>query len=208
MEPDFWLAAWQAEQIGFHRDEPHEDLIRHAASVFRPGTVLVPLCGATHDLAWLAQHGWTAVGVELSPIACERLAQRDGLVAMAPLGPFARWQGPGITLLCGDIFALEPALVGSLTGVWDRGALVALHPDQRAPYVARMRALLGSGRLLLNALSYDQRVADGPPWSIDAAVVADLWPDAQVLEARQEPAPPRLAAAGVEQLTVTVWSTG
>lgn len=206
MDHGFWLQAWEDGRTNFHKEEANPTLVAHASAVFPRGArVLVPLCGATHDLRWLASNGWSAVGVELSPLACARLAERDGLASVAPLGPFERWEAPGITLLCGDVFALTPALVGPIDGVWDRAALVALHPDQRAGYVGVLRALLGSGSLLLDVLAYDQAVMEGPPWSVNADAVADLWPEAVLLEEVPQDAPPRFQERGLGALIGRVY---
>ena len=182
MQPEFWLEAWKAGRRGFHRDSVHPDLQKHAHVLPAKGTVLVPLCGATHDLKWLADHGWTAIGVELSPLAVQELAARDGLTQVDDLGPYARWTAPGITVLVGDFFALTPEHIGQVDAIWDRAALVALSPDMRADYLQVERRLLRpGGALLLNVLSYDQTVRDGPPWSVPPDLVAALWPEAELV---------------------------
>ena len=56
MKQHFWREKWQAQQIGFHRDEVNDALATHAAGLFTPGgQILVPLCGMTLDMDWLLQ---------------------------------------------------------------------------------------------------------------------------------------------------------
>jgi thiopurine S-methyltransferase len=202
VEPAFWLKAWEEGKRGFHRDEVHPDLMAHATDLFeRGGTVLVPLCGATHDLAWLRDQGYWAVGVELSRLAVLEIAERDGLAETGPDGTFTRFDGDGISVLLGNFFDLTPELVGPLTGIWDRAALVALHPSQRADYVALQRRLLGNqARLLLNVMAYDQSVAEGPPWSVDGGDVGALWPEAEILADREIAMPGRFDIDGRSRL--------
>lgn len=199
MKPEFWLQAWEDGRRGFHLDRPNQRLCDHAASVFGgKGRILVPLCGATHDLQYLVDCGYEAVGVELSPIAARELADRDGL---APVSPTV-FEKPGIRLVLGDFFDMTPEIVGPITGIWDRAALVALHPTQREAYVAKQRELLGSGTVLVNTMAYDQSHFDGPPWSVPAEAVEALWPGAKVLVEERQPAMPRFAEQGVSHIDV------
>ncbi|MEZ4319296.1 MAG: thiopurine S-methyltransferase [Myxococcota bacterium] len=183
MEPAFWLKSWEEGKRGFHRSSVNPHLVAHADRLFeKGGTVLVPLCGATLDLGWLRDQGYWAVGVELSRIAAEEVAEREGLSDTGVDGPFHRYDGDGITVLVGDFFALTPERIGPITGIWDRAALIALHPTQRDRYVALQRVLMASrAKLLLNTLSYDATLGDGPPWSVDEVEVSRLWPEAELL---------------------------
>lgn len=206
MDFEFWLDAWQDGRRGWHKGEPNDNLVTHAAELFPArGRVLVPLCGATHDLAWLADQGFSAIGVELSPVAVEELVARDGLTASAARGPFACWTGHEgrITVLEGDAFALTPEHTGPIDAIWDRAALVALRADQRVDFVALEQRLLGDGVLLLDTLSYDQSLRDGPPWSVDREIVESLWPGIEVLHEKAAPIPEHWADHGID--TVTDW---
>jgi len=196
MKPEFWLEAWQNGRRGFHRPDAHPDLVAHAQHFGGSGRVLVPLAGATLDLGWLRDNGYHAVGVELSDIAAQEVAEREGLEEVEASGPFRRFEGPGITLLVGDFFALTPDILGPIVGIWDRAALVALHPTQRASYVALQRELLGDGRVLLAVLSYDQSITEGPPWSVPPDVVAEHWPEAELINKNTAQLPPRMTSGG------------
>lgn len=193
MRPEFWIQAWENGRRGFHKPAPHPDLTAHAPS-FEKGTVLVPLCGATLDLGWLAERGYHAIGVELSPLAVNELSERHGLKAAGQRGAFQVVEGQGITVLQGDFFALTPADVGPVSFIWDRAALVALHPEQRADYVQLQRELKGPGGLLLNVLDYDRTKLDGPPWAVSREDVAELWGELELLDATTSPAEGRFAA--------------
>lgn len=202
MKPEFWIEAWENGNRGFHMREPNAHLVAHAHTVFpASGRILVPLCGATHDLQWLVDNGFQAVGVELSPLAARELADRDGLEQVAP----DRFEKPGVTLLVGDFFAMTQNAVGPIDGIWDRAALVAMHPEQRVAYVAKERELLGQGTLLLNVMAYDQSFFDGPPWSVDADAIGLLWPEAECFHDVQQGAMPRFAEQGVKHVSARLY---
>ena len=83
MDNEFWHQKWAKNQIGFHLSEVHPALKKYwnqlgGVSAHR---VLVPLCGKSEDLAWLARFHETVVGVELSEIAvrafCRALLYSD-----------------------------------------------------------------------------------------------------------------------------------
>ncbi len=65
MDAEFWKTRWQAGQIGFHEGRPNAFLEAHAARLGIARRVLVPLCGKSVDLAYLAGLGHDVVGVEL-----------------------------------------------------------------------------------------------------------------------------------------------
>ena len=65
MKPEFWKERWVRGEIGFHQAEVEPGLVTHLGGL-APTRVLVPLCGKSLDLAWLATQGHQVVGVELS----------------------------------------------------------------------------------------------------------------------------------------------
>lgn len=165
-----WHGRWDSGRIGFHRDEVHPDLLAYEDRFLadRPHTVLVPLCGKSLDLPWLARRGHQVLGVELVPRAIEELhAEHDLDAERAVEGRFTAWRSPGITILEGDVFDLTPEHVATVDRIWDRGALIALPPERRPDYVAHLRAVLPAGWVLLQSVvEYDQSRMQGPPWSV------------------------------------------
>ncbi len=114
-----------------------------------------------------------------------------------------------LDVLVGDALAVDAALFTEAAGgladaIYDRAALVALHPDQRVAYAAALRRVLRpGGRILLIAFSYDQTKLDGPPWSVDETTVRALFSDAfavETLAVRDESLGPKFVAAGVTAL--------
>jgi len=208
VERDFWLERWRLGQIGFHQSSVNARLQQFWPTLeIEPDTrVFVPLCGKSGDMWWLAQRGHPVVGVELSTIAIETFFDE----AAAPYevrqqGRFAVYDGKGITILCGDFFALTAADLRDIGAVFDRASLIALPPPMRARYAAHLLDVLPIGvQSLLLTIEYDQSRAAGPPFSVRQEEVEALFtPRCRVdaLDRRAvEEVPPRFHAEGIRQV--------
>lgn len=139
--------------------------------------VLVPLCGKSLDLWYLADRGWSVVGVELSPIASRALfAERGVTPDEERIGDLIRYRAGAVEVLCGDIFNVDQGVLGPVQAAYDRAALFALPPETREPYAAHISELLPAGTpLLLVSLTYDQAQMSGPPFSVPLSEVHDLY---------------------------------
>jgi thiopurine S-methyltransferase len=190
---DFWAELWRTGRTGFHRPDPHPDLVAHHDQVIGDAArVLVPLCGRTPDLAWLAERHREVVGVEFVAEAVEQYAREHDLAPAAPVGSLTAYRGGPLTLLLGDFFAV-PADAGPFDAIWDRAALVALDAATRPRYVAACRALLRPGApVLLSTFRFDQPADVGPPFSIDDDELRRLYRGAEVVPlATDDPTSPR-----------------
>ena len=176
-----WHQRWKEGRIGFHQTAVHEDLITYQEQFLSDGPhrVLVPLCGKTQDLVWLAKLGHQAIGVELVPQAVEEFFQEQELeVTLEEHKSFSIYSSGAITIYCGDFFDLSAILVGKITRVWDRAALVALPLELRGAYCRHLRSLVTpDASLLLNVFEYDPKVMSGPPHSISPDEVETHFAD-------------------------------
>lgn len=175
MHEEFWQARWAQDQIGFHQDRVNPYLVRHWPGLqLPPGTrVLVPLCGKSLDLAWLAGQGYQVLGVELAEKAVQDFFAEQGLVAeVSERGAFRVYRVGNLELCCGDFFALGAEELADCGALFDRAALIALPAEMRERYAAHLRAILPSGcRGLLITLDYEQSQMDGPPFAVSDAEV-------------------------------------
>jgi len=179
MHQDFWLERWQTGQIGFHQSTVHPFLARWWPTLGVPATarVYVPLCGKSLDMMWLAGRGHAIVGSELSPIAIRDFFASQGLQPVqSEQQGFIRHSAGRYTILEGDALALTPDQTGPIDAVYDRAALVALPPDMRAAYAASLARLTPPGaQALLVAFEYPQEMKGGPPFSVAAAEIRELF---------------------------------
>ena len=83
MNPEFWRQRWREGRIGFHRTEVMPLLERHWPTLGLAGDsrVLVPLCGKSLDMAWLAAKGHSVLGVDVSELAIEQFLSEHRLEA-------------------------------------------------------------------------------------------------------------------------------
>jgi thiopurine S-methyltransferase len=213
MQPSFWLDRWQRADIGFHQDTAHDFLPRHwlALGVAKGAQVLVPLCGKSLDMVWLAEHGHEVVGVELSALAVDGFfAERSRTPGIETSGAFTVKRAGPYEIWCGDYFALDPAVTRRIGGVFDRAALVALPHVMQQAYADQLAALTPSGAaVLLVALDYDPSEMEGPPFPISPDQVAALFAAAfriSVLERRDGlAASPNLRQRGLTALEETAY---
>ena len=179
MEPEFWRERWARNQIGFHLPEVNPYLQRHwpRLALADGAKVLVPLCGKSLDLMWLASLGHRVMGVELSEQAVEAFFSEQGVTPrVSRQGAFKVYQADLIELWCGDFFALGADALMGCTALYDRAALIALPPLMRVQYAEHLNNLLGSGcQGLLITLDYDQAQKAGPPFAVTDEEVKVLF---------------------------------
>ncbi|QQZ40407.1 thiopurine S-methyltransferase [Pseudomonas sp. SK3(2021)] len=170
MQPEFWHKRWEQNQIGFHLSEVNPYLQRYWPRLgLVPGSrVLVPLCGKSLDLSWLASQGHQVLGIELSEKAVQDFFSEQQLQPRVSLrGGFTVYEYAPIQLWCGDFFALQATDVADCQALYDRAALIALPPEMRERYAAHLRSILPQGcQGLLITLDYDQALMAGPPFAV------------------------------------------
>lgn len=186
--PDFWIERWQKGEIGFHQEGGNDLLPRHwpALELYSGSTVLVPLCGKSLDMVWLAAQGHRVIGVELSPLAVDDFFREQGVEAdTRAVGSFTvRTAGP-ITIWCGDIFDLPADAVKDVAGVYDRAALVAFPSSLQPRYADTLHRVVPDASVLLISLGYPEGQIPGPPFSTPLSQVTKLFRDHYALDVRE-----------------------
>lgn len=216
MEFSDWGDRWRDGQIAFHQDAPSDFLEKYADRVWgteRLARVLVPLCGKSLDMVFLAERADAVVGVEYVEQAVRDFFDERGLSpdvdtdadADAPMGFRA---GP-YTIFAADFFAVSGADVGPIDAVFDRASLVALDADTRVRYADHLRSLQPVGtRTMLITFDYDQSAMNGPPFAVSDDEVGRLFGDAfdiEHLETR-DMLNDRFRDAGLSAMTESVFA--
>jgi len=200
-----WNCKWNYEYEGkprFHLTTPNPNLVEFYGKDFRPSIdlpILLPLCGKTLDLQWLANAGHNCVvGVEGVQQGIEELRDdimnnlqckenSSGLIwTTAP--EEESWfrvdtssnskKSACVSIVCADFFEISPMTFNSrkpcFGSVYDRGAIVAVPPHSRHEYVDVIDSLLMPGGQIL-MITVDSRRDSGPPFPITPGVVEELF---------------------------------
>lgn len=148
-----WLQLWRDNAQGdFHQLTVNALLPRFWPTLELPqgSRVLVPLCGKSLDMLWLAEQGHQVIGIELSPIAIDAFFNENHLKAKKQrLGNFIRWCAGNISIWCGDYFSLTAQQLGRINAVFDRAALTALPADIRGSYIEQLIRLTAADTTVL-----------------------------------------------------------
>ena len=175
----YWQDRWAEGRTGWHQDRPTPLMLKHwpALDVAPGSRVFVPLAGKSQDMSWLAGQGYRVLGVELSQLAIEQFFAESGLEPRETPTRYGRhYEAGGIEIICGDVFALDDAVLRDCDAVFDRAALIALPPPLRRRYVDELYALLPAGCSgLLITLEYLQHETEGPPFSVAEDEVRTLF---------------------------------
>jgi thiopurine S-methyltransferase len=208
VQPDFWLDRWRTAQIGFHQAAVDRHLKAYwpRLELAANSPVFAPLCGKSLDLLWLRERGHAVKGVELSPVALESFLMEHGIPARRRvLSRFDVYEADGFTLYRGDFFELMRALLGDVSAVYDRAALISWAPAARESYVKHLTSLISPGtQTLLIVVEYPPEQMSGPPFPLTRDTIENLYARHYSIEelGRHEilELEPRLKARGLTEL--------
>jgi len=166
-------------EIGFHQ----QDFNRHMQHfIDRLGIqprarVLVPLCGKSRDMVWLADRGYRVTGIEISERAVIDFFEENGLSREIEHKTDAViYRGESVHLICADFFTVGREDLPHIDAVYDRASLVALPPEMRPLYALHIASLMVPGTCsLLVTLEYPQEEMRGPPFSVTRDEVLRLF---------------------------------
>ena len=198
-----WEKGWGSGRYSepgqaFHQAEVHSILEKNFEHLkLSPGVgqrVLVPLCGKTVDMVYIADQNVHALGLEgvrrpieefQELIEVAKLPSSDRVVHASAQHHWRRASGGVVGIVEGDALSFEVDDKGHVDAVWDRAALVALSPADREPYVEMLsRVVKPGGRVLLTVVQHDIRKPEddtpyGPPYSISEELIQELYGQSQ-----------------------------
>ena len=121
------MVCREADHTPWHLTSPNPSLVKnwYRATGGRPGLrVLLPLCGASRDLAWLYRQGHAVVGVEGSRKAVERLFTEEELEYQVDSPESGVWvfttTDTRLSVYVMDLFQVSTKLIGTFDAVFDR----------------------------------------------------------------------------------------
>ncbi|MEO8352947.1 MAG: methyltransferase domain-containing protein [Chthoniobacteraceae bacterium] len=162
--PTNWETHYQEKDTPWDKGAPSPGLEDFLASESLGGRVLVPGCGAGHDVRAFAAAGLEVVGIDIAPSA----------IVLAQTAPSMAKE----TYECADLFALPPHLRGRFDWVWEHTCFCAIDPAQRPAYVQGVHAALKPGGHLLAIFYLDpgnDSPDEGPPFEVSLADLDTLF---------------------------------
>jgi len=184
---DYWNKKWEEGKTSWHSNEVNRTLENHFDKVVgneKEQRILFPLCGKAFDMKWVADKGHVVVGVESSVKAVKEFFQDHSLeykmdaINMAPRGAqvFSSLDDKIKLFVC-DMFDFRSTVAGGkFHGVFDRGSLVAINPQDRPRYAEMMAELvLPGGKILTECVEYDPTLFSGPPHHVPEHHIREIY---------------------------------
>lgn len=170
MEISYWQSRWKANKLGWHLDQVNPLLVEYWQKLnLAPGRwVLVPMCGKSRDMIWLAEQDLRVIGVEISKIAARQFFEEHSLsYETSPKGAFTIYDAGQIQFWQGDFFKLTARLLPGIDAIYDRAALVSQPAERRPSYAQKINECTADARsMLLSTFEYEQQEMNGPPFAV------------------------------------------
>ena len=178
MDENFWQQRWASNEIGFHLSEANPLFVKHFKSLelSKNQRVFLPLCGKTLDIAWLLSQEYKVAGAEIVEVAIQQLFEELKVKpTITKLQNLKHYSALNLDLFVGDIFNLNPEILGPIDATYDRAALVALPKDVSLKYSQHLIRITKNAKQLLITFEYDQSLTHGPPFSVDEKEVKQYY---------------------------------
>jgi thiopurine S-methyltransferase len=157
----------------------YDGLIRHweTLDVSESDNVLVPLCGKSVDMVWMAGRCGSVTGVETAGEAVEAFFREQKLSPeISKKGRFEIYRAGNIELWKGNFFDFPESRAPEYKLIYDKAALVALPQVMRERYAKKLTNLTsGKTRILLHHFIYNQDEMAGPPFSVSPDEIEELF---------------------------------
>ena len=177
--PD-WQGIWDTDWTPFHEQKANPDLVKFEKLCFSGRQrVLIPFCGKSVDLLYLADKGHDVYGSELIGKAVTDFFQESNLdYVMEKHGDVNIYKATSkrITFFQGDFYDLKSSLCGKFDVIWDRAAVVVVHPHLRPDYAAVINDLMSPEcKYLLNTFTFEDENYQGPPYPLTSQDIENTF---------------------------------
>ena len=161
--PRDWNQAYLTGDTPWDKGRAGPPLAEFLAHRSMGGKVLVPGCGAGHDVRLLAAQGADVTGLDVAPAGVKRAEEYPA--------------AGGERYVCGDLLDLGPSYDSVFDWVFEHTCLCALCPDEREAYAAAVTKVLKPGGQLLGIfyLGISDFDRDGPPHPIETKALDELF---------------------------------
>ncbi|MFK7851440.1 MAG: methyltransferase domain-containing protein [Akkermansiaceae bacterium] len=162
-----WNQRYQTKDTPWDKGEAAPPLleifVKHEPSLWGNGEILVPGCGAGHDVRALSSQGLKPLGLDLAPLALE-IARNQQAAGQE-------------TYELGDFLDSEWRQGRSFSAIWEHTCFCAIHPSQRPKYALACSELIPENGHLIGVFfltpNGPDELDDGPPFNSSIAEIDD-----------------------------------
>ncbi|XP_013388873.1 probable thiopurine S-methyltransferase [Lingula anatina] len=181
---DGWIGAWERNSTRWHMPNVNcflEEFLDVLLAGKKAAKILVPLCGKTIDMKWLADLGHTVIGVDgAEKAATEFFTEQNIAYKVEPCdaiqGTLCCSMDNKIRIYVGDFFKFNQDFEGQFDAIWDRASLVAIDESDRLQYVNILNSVLKPGcHCLIEAMDFIPSEKSGSPHAIPLECVRELF---------------------------------
>lgn len=167
----FWQDKFAKGQTPWDRGAPSPQLSVWLASgelALQDGAIVVPGCGAGHEVEMLAAAAAHVVAIDYAPSAVARTRARLASKSLSA------------EVIEADVLTWRPPI--PVAAVYEQTCLCALHPDHWTAYAAQLHSWLRPGGTLaalfmqVRRESAGQGWIEGPPYHCDIHAMRALFP--------------------------------
>ena len=165
---EFWEQRFVAHDTPWDRGGPNPQLDAWLRDrVLAPCRILVPGCGAGHEVLALARAGFAVTGLDYSPAALALVREK------------LRAAGAAASLIEADALCWQPP--DRFDAIYEQTCLCALHPDHWRSYADQVAAWLRPGGRLFALFMQAPRAGasdgciEGPPYHCDVNAMRSLF---------------------------------
>lgn len=188
MEASFWIKSWELGGFytSFHRKDIHPYVLEYMTpEEIENKNILVPLCGKTVDMLYLAQFAQKVIGVELVEEAILQFFSENNL-SYQKVDDETYISG-NIILLKKDFMSLTNQEIGTIDWIYDRASLVALPLEMRKDYLKAIDRLSDIGtKQLIITLEYFPLI-NSAPFSIPVEEVNEYYGEGHIIRHVESP---------------------
>jgi len=165
--PAFWDVRFEAEFTPWDQGTVPACLADYVKRHPQPASVLIPGCGAAHEIKLFLENDWPVAAIDFSPAAVAHAKSHLGAL--------------GTHVHEADFFSPSPYLQ-SISVIYERAFLCALPLHLRSAWAARVAELLPPRGRLIGFFFFDQN-EKGPPFGIGRdALNSFLTPAFELIE--------------------------
>lgn len=177
MDTHYWLNVWERDDNAFSLPSVNPDVISYWPKLPEGSRILVPLCGKSKDLLWLAEQGYQVIGVELSERTVVNFFRENKIdylaSAMSIHQKIYQAKHLSIKLIVGNFFDFQKPPFDAL---YDYASMLVLPKALRERYVKHcMMMLKPESSIVLTSLDYASVSEDELPFSITKEEVSEYW---------------------------------